>query len=150
MCQKCCDVHHIWLKYISTVLRRDCFELESIVKYCQWSGETLLVKWGLISKSTLLWVLVSYWSFTMLFPNETKFDFANITISCVQSQSYLTGVTTAELWWHLSDMNVIWYRSTAIIFKKIMKERNQFSTPNPRPTQVMACLVKCLYSDLWK
>ena len=38
------------------------------------------------------------------------FDFAKISVKFFESLSYVMGITTVELWWNLSNMNVIFNR----------------------------------------
>ena len=52
-----------------------------------------------------------YWPNFLLSFFPIIIEITKIPFACFISSSYLTGVTTAELWWRLSNMNVIWTES---------------------------------------
>ena len=60
------------------------------------------------------------------------FDLANVTVMFLESYSYLTVATTAELWWHLSNINVIfkiqsvfWQYFICGLYSKFMLSRER-------------------------
>ena len=80
-----------------------------------WGGRGLLMSWQRITDEGA----ADYWHRAGVgvtkapfvnFPVSKIFDLAKVPVRLFVSHSYLTGVTTAELWQHLSNMNTIFNR----------------------------------------
>ena len=80
-------------------------------------------------RNTLVWsvivICVTIYSLRKRVPPvRTFFIFAKVSFLSIESRSYMTGVTTAKLWWHLSNVNVI-SNSTSVVMKNERKWRTE-------------------------
>ena len=95
------------VSFVSGLMTISC----SVCFQVKWANDDLMSQglcwhlWdGALSREPRVGVLRLYYHF---FISEFLFFVTDWSLRFNESLSYLTGVTTAKLWWHLSNMNVM-------------------------------------------